>query len=169
MTPQSPWAESLLFVLCQHNKNVQTIYLSWRSSSVPTNCIALKPCKWAQNLLFDHRDLWNSIGVLPHYSLSVQLFSDYLIKFPRTSEIVRQDFNVDDLLTGDSTIETTIQLKSDIKGHSTLWLYGALKWYSSDLDVICDIPDDQHEPYIILNDNEIKKTLDILCDPTYPW
>lgn len=95
----------------------------------------------------------------------VQLAHDHHDTFPTASAIIERDFYVDDLLTGSNSIDHAIQLKSEIE---TILQSGGMelkKWCSNVPDIIRDVPLDQHEPFLLINDNEVIKTLGILWQP----
>lgn len=94
-----------------------------------------------------------------------QLANDEADNYPVTSEILKNDFFVDDLSTGESTIKKALSIRNDLisllkKGGFTL-----RKWRSNDQRLIKDLQNDTLVLHMSLNPNEIIKTLGLSWNP----
>lgn len=84
-------------------------------------------------------------------------------QFPQISNVIINDFYVDDLLTGTDTIENAINLKQNLSNLLSKYGFELRKWRSNRTEIL-DQNDQLNDQYLISED-EAKKTLGLYWQP----
>lgn len=98
----------------------------------------------------------------------VQIAKDQEINFPNAAKAIQNDFYVDDLMTGASTVSGAAQLKTDIITILNGAQMNLRKWASNYPMLLNDIPEEHKAPLTTLNlltNDELHKTLGINWNP----
>lgn len=87
-------------------------------------------------------------------------------EFPLASEIIKNDFYVDDLISGAESLEEAERIRSEVESV----LHGAglqlRKWSSNDPLLMNKIPASEHEKLLRINGNDVIKALGIVWQPS---
>ncbi|XP_055622149.1 uncharacterized protein LOC129765751 [Toxorhynchites rutilus septentrionalis] len=96
-----------------------------------------------------------------------QLAEDEGAHFPEASRVVRKDVYVDDLISGESTVERAIQLQNDLMKLLKRGGFRLRKWVSNSLEVLSEIPEELQgtRSPMKFDPEETVKTLGICWEP----
>ena len=93
-----------------------------------------------------------------------QVAEDYAEKYPRAAAVVKNDFYVDDCLTGAATVEGAVSLRSELNDLLGEAMMNLRKWRVSSEEVLQTIPTelrDDSTSHLTLSPEEHPKTLGI--------
>lgn len=97
----------------------------------------------------------------------IELANQIEVKLPEIARIIRNNFYVDDLLTGAKTIEQAIELRQKITQVLGTAGFQLRKWASNDLAIIRDIhKEDRAINSINFNNGSTTKTLGTMWQPS---
>ncbi|CAK9799110.1 hypothetical protein ANTPLA_LOCUS1901 [Anthophora plagiata] len=94
-----------------------------------------------------------------------QLADDERDKFPVAAAIFKNDFYMDDLLTGASTRELALKIREETIGLAKLGGFNLRQWTSNDESLIQDLELGNHERTLSLDVDETRKALGIGWKP----
>lgn len=162
-------------------ETLSSILLRWRKYKIAISADVEKMYRqiWVRPAHQDYqRIVWRETADLPvqHYRLKTvtygtasapymavrtmqQLADDERQMFPRAAEVVRNDFYVDDCLSGTDTLRDAIALKDELIGLMTAGGMRLMKWSSNSSDLLRTLPDDHIEcraPLCFDEDESIK-------------
>lgn len=83
---------------------------------------------------------------------------------PFISSIILHDFYVDDLLTGGTTVQQAMRIKSDLTDILSSYGFELRKWIANNSEIINN--ENHTSDFIHLGNNELTKTLGLLWHPT---
>lgn len=88
----------------------------------------------------------------------IQIAKDNQTRYPKAADSIKNDFYVDDIITGSDNLEETKRLKSDITELLKQYGFPFHQWFSNSKTIV---PSDS-DPFLSLNKNENVRTLGIL-------
>lgn len=94
-----------------------------------------------------------------------QFAEDEQDNFPLASMILKRDFYVDDLLTGEQTLQEAGQLRDDLNNLLLKGGFNLRKWASNSTELCNDLSNEQKDDYMSLNLSDMMKTLGLYWDP----
>ena len=95
-----------------------------------------------------------------------QLSEDEGHRFPDASEVLQQDFYVDDALTGASTREDALALRKDLTELLKLTGLNVRQWASNDRSLLQDLPRESINSKLHLGESSTLKTLGVFWNST---
>ena len=98
----------------------------------------------------------------------LQLACDGQQTHPRAADVIKQDFYVDDLLTGVDTIDDAIQLQRELTSLLNTAGFNIRKWRANHMDIMDSIPEELHETAVPCNldlQNDMTRTLGLIWHP----
>ncbi|XP_076383739.1 uncharacterized protein LOC143260985 [Megalopta genalis] len=95
-----------------------------------------------------------------------QLAEDEQIRFPNASRTFKEDFYVDDLLTGASTFNEAINLRNELIDLARNGGFHLRQWASNNHKLISDLKDHDDRQAICLDLSQTKKTLGVFWNPS---
>lgn len=95
-----------------------------------------------------------------------QLANDEKLNFPKATDVTKEDFYVDDLLTGEDSEEKACDLVKEIQALMTTAHFNIRKWASNVPEILSDISEENKEIKTSINseENHTIKTLGIYWD-----
>lgn len=158
---------ALLLTGPRQQETLSSILLRWRRYKIAISADVKKMYRqiWVRPAHQDYqRIVWRETADLPvqHFRLKTvtygtasapymavktmqQLADDEQQVFPRAAEVVRNDFYVDDCLSGTDTLREAIALKDELIGLMTAGGMRLIKWSSNSSDLSRTLPDDHIE------------------------
>ena len=95
-----------------------------------------------------------------------QLAADEQTQHPLGVKIIRQDFYVDDLISGGNSIDEVVSIRTDVTALLLKGEFAIRKWCSNEPEILQGIPHDQCEQFLKFNDGtDVIKTLGLVWDP----
>lgn len=91
-----------------------------------------------------------------------QVAIDCETSHPEASQVIKNDFYVDDLLTGSNSVEDTVKLANDISSLLEKYGFHLRKWISNSAHVLNGINASDRADFIDLGENENTKTLGLI-------
>lgn len=95
-----------------------------------------------------------------------QLASDEENSFPHAAQVLRRDFYVDDVLTGEETFEKALALRDDLMSLLNKGGFSLRKWASNDSRLVNNLDNKSNDSLISLKSIELIKTLGIAWLPS---
>jgi len=94
-----------------------------------------------------------------------QIAIEALVKFPRAATIIREDFYIDDLLTGANTLEEAVELRTQVSTLLESRKFPLRKWRSNNSRILQHIKDSgKTDDLLVLDEQASSKTLGVLWD-----
>ncbi|XP_076384364.1 uncharacterized protein LOC143262699 [Megalopta genalis] len=129
--------------------------------------------KFQQVLWRDHNDSIKTfqlntvtfgLSAAPYLAIRclTQLADDEHHRFPQASKVLKQDFYVDDLITGTPTIQEAISLREELTSLLNTAGLHIRQWASNDKRLLEDLPDENINQQLHLGESSIVKTLGIV-------
>ncbi|XP_076380674.1 uncharacterized protein LOC143260026 [Megalopta genalis] len=129
--------------------------------------------KFQQVLWRDHNDSIKTfqlntvtfgLSAAPYLAIRclTQLADDEHHRFPQASKVLKQDFYVDDLITGTPTIQEAISLRKELTSLLNTAGLHIRQWASNDKRLLEDLPDENINQQLHLGESSIVKTLGIV-------
>ncbi|XP_018577930.1 uncharacterized protein LOC108916207, partial [Anoplophora glabripennis] len=155
--------------LCNLSLNNQELHTVIAKLWELEECSVLKPLS-AEEIQFEQIFL-NTTAITPEGRFCVQmplkrepeyLADEYAESKPEISRIIKQDFYVDDLLTGADTIEQAKNICYEVSSILKTGGFELRKYYSNSSDVTKDMKTDQDCGVLELGPNEKAKTLGLM-------
>ncbi|XP_062713829.1 uncharacterized protein LOC134290668 [Aedes albopictus] len=98
----------------------------------------------------------------------VQLSVDEGADFPLAARVIQEDCYVDDVLSGAKTIQEAIECRQQLQTLLARGGFPVHKWCANDKAILQDVPEDEREKLVLLDDlsaNEVMKTLGLTWNP----
>lgn len=86
-------------------------------------------------------------------------------KYPRTARALMDETYVDDILTGENTVKDLQMMKQNLINLLKEGGFELGKFASNCPEVLTDIPEDQREKFLNINDSDVIKTLGMVWNP----
>ncbi|XP_076384567.1 uncharacterized protein LOC143263622 [Megalopta genalis] len=129
--------------------------------------------KFQQVLWRDHNDniktfqlntVTFGLSAAPYLAIRclTQLADDEHHRFPQASKVLKQDFYVDDLITGTPTIQEAISLRKELTSLLNTAGLHIRQWASNDKRLLEDLSDENINQQLHLGESSIVKTLGIV-------
>ena len=93
-----------------------------------------------------------------------QLANDEALFYPKAAQVLKNDFYVDDMLTGAATRDEAISIRDKLIEVTRRGGLNLRKWASNDYDLINSLSERSEESFLLLNSDKTTKTLGINWD-----
>ncbi|XP_043471319.1 uncharacterized protein LOC122504323 [Leptopilina heterotoma] len=90
-----------------------------------------------------------------------QLADDECLQYPLASEVLKNDFYVDDLMTGTNTKKEAVELRDDLIELLKKGGFCLRKWASNDPSIVSDLENSRDNPFMALDSSDSVKTLGV--------